>query len=94
MARNMRKSGKLFGYDPNKRTNLNDTSFTAPTNACHHFIMSPTKFGQILNKLKHIGPSQASPSVDLDDTTADEQVYRYRKQRGVNLGKELTKFTC
>lgn len=44
-------------------------------------------FGNFLNKLKHIGPSQGGLSVDLGDTTTDEQVYRYRKQRGVNLGK-------
>ena len=48
--------------------------------------MSPT-FGKFLNKLKHIGPSQAGPSVDLGGTATDEQVYRYRRQRGVNLGK-------
>lgn len=48
--------------------------------------MSPT-FGNLLNKLKHIGPSQAGPSIELGDTITDEQLYRYRKQRGVNLGK-------
>lgn len=45
-------------------------------------------FGKILNKLNHTGPSRGGPSVDLGDTVTDEQVYRYRKQRGVNLGKE------
>lgn len=42
-------------------------------------------FGKIMNKLKHTGPSQGGPSVEGN---IDEQVYRYRKQRGVNLGKE------
>lgn len=51
-------------------------------------IMSPS-FGKFLNKLKHTGPSRGgSSSVDLGDTAIDAQVYRYRKQRGVNLGKE------
>lgn len=50
--------------------------------------MSPT-FGNFLNKLKRIGPSQAGPSIDLDGVATDEQVYRYRRQRGVNLGKGL-----
>lgn len=51
-------------------------------------VMSPPAFGKILNKLKHLGPPRAGPSADLGDTATDEQVYRYRKQRGVNLGKE------
>ena len=50
--------------------------------------MSPT-FGNFLNKLKHIGSSQAGPSIDLGGVATDEQVYRYRRQRGVNLGKGL-----
>jgi hypothetical protein len=56
--------------------------------------MSST-FGNFLNKLKHIGPSQAGPlaSIDLGGTATDEQVYRYRRQRGVNLGKGLVS-TC
>ncbi|KAH0826810.1 glycoside hydrolase family 5 protein [Lanmaoa asiatica] len=47
--------------------------------------MSPT-FGKILNKFRHIDPSRTGLPVDLGDIVTDEQVYRYRKQRGVNLG--------
>lgn len=46
-------------------------------------------FGKILNKLMHVGSStQGAPTADFDVAATDEQVYRYRKQRGVNLGKD------
>ncbi|KAG9308207.1 glycoside hydrolase family 5 protein [Chiua virens] len=41
--------------------------------------------GKFLNKVKHTGPSQPGTSMEFGDV-ADEQIYRYRKQRGVNLG--------
>ncbi|KAF8124594.1 glycoside hydrolase family 5 protein [Boletus edulis] len=49
-----------------------------------------TTFVNFLNKLKHIGPSESQagpgPSLDVGGAATHEQVYRYRKQRGVNLG--------
>ncbi|KAG8217035.1 glycoside hydrolase family 5 protein [Butyriboletus roseoflavus] len=47
--------------------------------------MSPA-FGKILNKLKHVGHSRGGTSVDVGNLVTVEQVFRYRKQRGVNLG--------